>query len=86
MRSPSRGGSALGTGVVTSESKINYLRLDRGEEALLARAEVVHCERIQAVCRCDVVSSEDGTERLCATAQGPIAKLPTPSEDPGRTE
>ena len=77
------GGSALGTGVVTSEFKINYLRPARGE-ALVARAEVVHCGRTQAVCRCDVFSSEGGAERLCATAQGTIAKLPTPSEDPSR--
>ncbi len=79
------GGSALGTGVVTSEFKINYLRPARGE-ALVARAEVVHCGRTQSVCRCDVFSSEGGAERLCATAQGTIAKLPTLSEDPNRAD
>ena len=79
------GGSALGTGVVTSEFKINYLRPTRGE-ALVARAEVVHCGRTQAVCRCDVFSSEGGAERLCATAQGTIATLPAPSEDPSRAD
>ena len=73
------GGSALGTGVVTSEFKINYLRPARGA-SLVARAEVVHCGRTQAVCRCDIFSSEGGSERLCATAQGTIAKLSTPSE------
>ena len=73
------GGSALGTGVVTSEYKINYLRPARGE-ALVARAEVVHCGRTQAVCRCDLFSSEGGGERLCATAQGTIVKLSTPAE------
>ena len=79
------GGSALGSGVVTSEFKINYLRPARGE-ALVARAEVVHCGRTQAVCRCDVFSSGCGAERLCATAQGTIAKLPTLSEDPNRAD
>ena len=79
------GGSALGTGVVISEFKINYLRPARGE-ALVARAEVVHCGRTQAVCRYVIFSSASGAERLCATAQGTIAKLPTPSEDPRRTD
>ena len=79
------GGGALGTGVVTSEFKINYLRPAWGE-ALVARAEVVHCGRTQAVCRCDIFSSEGGAERLCAAAQGTIAKLPKPSEDPSRTD
>ncbi len=79
------GGGALGTGVVTSEFKINYLRPAQGD-SLLARAEVVHCGRTQAVCRCDVFASEQGVERLCATAQGTIAKLPTPSQGPHRTD
>ena len=79
------GGSALGTGVVTSEFKINYLRPARGD-TLVARAEVVHCGRTQAVCRCDVFSQEAGAERLCATAQGTIARLSTPSEAPSRTD
>ena len=78
------GGSALGTGVVTSEFKINYLRPARGD-LLVARAEVVHCGRTQAVCRCDIFSSEGGGERLCATAQGTIAKLLTPSDGLART-
>lgn len=78
------GGSALGTGVVTAEFKINYLRPGRGD-SLVARAAVVHCGRTQAVCRCDVFSLQQGAERLCATAQGTIAKLAAPSGDPGRT-
>lgn len=73
------GGSVLGTGVVTSEFKINYLRpAQRG--SLVARAVVVHCGRTQAVCRCDVFSSEGGADHLCATAQGTIARLATPSD------
>ena len=80
MRSPSRAAARWGVGVVTSEFKINYLRPARGE-TLVARAEVVHCGRTQAVCRYDIFSSDGGAERLCATAQGTVAKLPTPSED-----
>ena len=73
------GGSVLGADVVTSEFKINYLRPVQGD-SLLARAAVVHRGRTQAVCRCDVFASEQGADRLCATAQGTIAKLATPSE------
>jgi uncharacterized protein (TIGR00369 family) len=68
------GGSALGQGVVTSEFKINYVRPAMGE-FLVARASVVHCGKNQAVCRSDVYVSDKGTERLCATAQGTIARL-----------
>ncbi len=74
----------LGTGVVTSEFTINYLRLARGD-SLIAQAAVVHCGRTQAVCRCDIFASEQGAERLRATAQGTIAKLAAPAEDLGRT-
>ena len=77
------GGIALGTGgVVTSEFKINYLRPARGD-SLIVRAAVIHGGRTQAVCRCDVFSSEQGADRLCATAQGTIAKLPPPSQKAG---
>ncbi|HEX7045922.1 MAG TPA: PaaI family thioesterase [Burkholderiales bacterium] len=68
------GGAALGTAVVTSEYKINYVRPAIGE-ALIARASVVHAGRTQAVCRCDVYVSADGEEKLCATALGTIARL-----------
>ena len=68
-------GSRLGAAVVTSEFKINYLRPAMGE-FLVASATVVHCGRTQAVCRCDIVVSEQGGERLCATAQGTVARLP----------
>lgn len=78
------GGSALGTGVVTSEFKINYVRPARGD-ALVARASVVHAGRTQAVCRCDVFASEPGGERLCATAQGTIAVLAAPAADGPRS-
>jgi uncharacterized protein (TIGR00369 family) len=73
------GGSALGEGVVTSEFKINYVRPAMGE-FLIARASVVHAGKNQAVCRCEVYFSDKGTERLCATAQGTIARLAQSSE------
>jgi uncharacterized protein (TIGR00369 family) len=68
------GGGALGTAVVTSEFKINYVRPALGD-ALIARASVVHAARTQAVCRCDVFACADGDEKLCATAQGTIVRL-----------
>jgi uncharacterized protein (TIGR00369 family) len=67
------GGSVLGTEVLTAEFKINYLRPAKGEY-LIARASVVHAGRSQAVCRCDVFASDQGTEKLCATAQGTIVR------------
>lgn len=71
------GGSELGTGVVTSEYKINYVRPTLGE-AIVARATVVYAGKSQAVCRCDIFAIENGEERLCATAQGTITKKPRP--------
>ena len=68
------GGTVLGGSVVTAGFTINFLRPARGD-FLIARAAVVHGGRTQAVCRCDVFVSEDGAERLCATAQGTIAEL-----------
>ena len=68
------GGSALGSWVVTSEFKVNFLRPATGNE-LVARATTVHAGRSQAVCRCDVFTVVEGQERLCATAQGTISKL-----------
>ncbi len=71
------GGSVLGTGVVTSEFKINYLRPARGE-LLVARATVVHHGKRQAVCRCEVYALENGNETPCAIAQGTIVRLSAP--------
>lgn len=65
------GGSVLGTAVVTSEFKINYVRPAMGE-FLVARAHAVHHGKRQAVCRCDVFVSDQGAETLCATAQGTV--------------
>jgi uncharacterized protein (TIGR00369 family) len=67
------GGIALGSAVVTSEFKINYVRPAIGQRAV-ARAEVVHAGKRQAVCRCDVLVVDGGDERLVATALGTIAR------------
>jgi uncharacterized protein (TIGR00369 family) len=67
------GGSILGSEVVTSEFKINYLRPAMGD-ALVARAAVVHAGKTQVVCRCDVFACRDGRVVHCATAQGSIMR------------
>jgi uncharacterized protein (TIGR00369 family) len=66
-------GAAFGPAVITSEYKINYLRPATGD-TLIARAEVLHAGKRQAVCRCDVFAVKDGAEKLCATAQGTILR------------
>ena len=71
------GGSVLGTAVVTSEFKINYLKPAKGE-FLVASASVIHHGKRQAVCRCDVFAVNHGAETLCATAQGTIVRLSIP--------
>lgn len=68
------GGSLLGMAVVTSEYKINFVRPAMGE-MLIAKSTVVHAGKNQAVCRCDVLAVRDGSETLCATAQGTITRL-----------
>ncbi len=80
------GGAALGTAVVTSEYKINYLRPALGER-LIARASVLHAGRNQAVCRCDVfvAAAVGSAETLCAVAQGTIARLSEGQPDANRT-
>ncbi len=75
------GGAALGTAVVTSEYKINYMRPAMGRE-LVVRAKAVHAGKSQAVCRCDIFSvNEEGKETLCAIAQGTIVRLSAPSSN-----
>jgi uncharacterized protein (TIGR00369 family) len=69
------GGTKLGVAVLTVEYKINYLRPAVGTR-LIARANVVYAGKTTATCRCDVFSvAADGTEKVCATAQGTIAKI-----------
>ena len=73
------GGGALRSETVTVEFKINFLRPAKGE-FIVARAMVIHAGKNQAVCRCDVHSFKDGSESLCATAQGTVARLGQPPE------
>lgn len=65
-------GTTLGPAVLTGGFSIQYLRPATGT-TLVARAEVVHTGRRQAVARCDLfVVGEDGDEKLCAVAQGTV--------------
>jgi uncharacterized protein (TIGR00369 family) len=74
------GGSVLGPRVLTQEYKINYLRPAAGKK-LSARATVVSAGRGHAVCRCDVFAAgTDGSETLCAAAQGTIASVASSEE------
>ena len=69
------GGTAMRVPVVTSEYKINYMRPAIGVR-LVARAEAVYLSKSQAVCRCEVFAvADDGSEKLCALAQGTIARM-----------
>ncbi|MFT3881259.1 MAG: PaaI family thioesterase [Gemmatales bacterium] len=68
------GGSAMGTAVVTSEFKINYVRPAIGD-VLIARASASYAGKSQAVCRCDLFVVKDGVEKLCAVAQGTIVRI-----------
>ena len=76
------GGTAMRVPVVTSEYKINYVRPALGER-LIARARAVHVSRTQAVCQCEVFALSAGQEKLCAIAQGTIAKLGGAADGPG---
>jgi uncharacterized protein (TIGR00369 family) len=73
------GGTAMRVPVVTSEFKINYVRPAIGER-LVARAKAVHVGKTQAVCTCEIFTVDAGQEKLCAIAQGTIARLPDRSE------
>jgi len=75
------GGTAMQVPVVTSEYKINYVRPAIGER-LIARARAAHVSKSQAVCQCEVFVIKAGEEKLCAVAQGTIAKL---AEAPSQT-
>jgi uncharacterized protein (TIGR00369 family) len=67
------GGTAMQVPVVTSEYKINYVRPAVGDR-LVARARAVHVSQTQAVCQCEVFAVTGAEEKLCAIAQGTIAK------------
>jgi uncharacterized protein (TIGR00369 family) len=78
------GGSVLGPAVVTSEFKINYVRPACGTH-VVARAVVIHAGQSQAVCRCEVFTIDEleAEPRLCAVAQGTIARLRRPASAVG---
>lgn len=70
------GGVVLGPQIVTLEMKLNYIRPAAGK-VLIARATPLSSGKRQAVVRCDLfVTGEDGVEKLCAAAQGTIARMP----------
>lgn len=68
------GGSALGP-CLTQEYKLNFIRPGRGV-ALVGVGEVLNAGKTSAVTRCEIWDeAEDGTRKLCAAAQGTIAKV-----------
>ncbi|MDE0384061.1 MAG: PaaI family thioesterase [Defluviicoccus sp.] len=72
------GGLAMGGNALVSEYKINYVRPGVGK-TLVARAEAIAVGRSQAVCQSRVYGvAEDGTEKLCAIAQGTVVPAPDP--------
>ncbi len=64
-----------GTGVLTTEFKINLVAPARGER-LLARGRVVKPGRTLTICRSDVYAGEGDTETLCATALLTMMQVP----------
>ncbi len=66
-------GIALKSDCVTTEFKINYVRPSVGSH-LIARSRVRSIEERQAVAQCDIFAVSDGEEKLCALAQGTVAK------------
>jgi uncharacterized protein (TIGR00369 family) len=71
-------GTVVGARVLTAGFTIDYLRPAQGE-LLRAHAQVVRAGRSRVVCRCDLIMvRDDGTEALCAVAQGTIA-VPEPA-------
>lgn len=66
-------GTTAGAGVLTTGFTIDYLRPATGT-VLRAHAQVVRSGRSRVVCRCDIFAvNEEGTQTLCAVAQGTIA-------------
>jgi uncharacterized protein (TIGR00369 family) len=71
-------GTEPGHRPLTAGFTIDYVR-PAGGEFLRARARVVRHGKALAVCRCDLASvNGDGTETLCAVAQGTISFAPPP--------
>ena len=61
-----------GSWAATTEFKLNLLRPVRGG-VLRARADVIAMSRRTAVVRIDVTNDDDGSDRLCAAAQGTVS-------------
>ncbi|MEV8007767.1 PaaI family thioesterase [Streptomyces parvus] len=79
-------GAAVGPAVLTAGFTIDYLRPARGE-VLRARAQVVRPGRSRVVCRCDLLMVDaEGTETLCAVAQGTIAVAGSAGSAPAAAE
>ena len=71
------GGLALGGDALMSEFKINFVRPAVGGR-LIARARTTALSKRQAVCQGKVYAvSADGTETLCAVAQGTVVAAST---------
>lgn len=71
-------GTVVGVRLLTAGFTIDYLRPAQGV-LLRAHAEVVRAGRSRVACRCDLSSVDaQGTETLCAVAQGTIA-VPDPA-------
>ncbi|WP_436772645.1 PaaI family thioesterase [Yinghuangia sp. YIM S09857] len=67
-------GTVLGSAILTAGFAVTYVRPASGNH-LRARATVLTSTRSQAVCSCEIVAvGEDGTERICATAQGTVRR------------
>ena len=67
------GGIALGGDALTSEYKINYVRPATGSH-LIARAKAHSVGKRQAVCIAEIFTVLDGSEKLCAIAQGTVVR------------
>ncbi len=67
------GDTALGSSVLTSEFKINFLKPAIGEK-LVAEAKVVSSGKRLAVCVCEIFAVKGEEKKLVAIAQGSILK------------
>ncbi|WTW92521.1 PaaI family thioesterase [Streptomycetaceae bacterium NBC_01309] len=67
-------GTVLGPAILTAGFAVTYVRPASGTR-LRARATVLTSTRSQAVCSCEIAAvDEDGSERICATAQGTVRR------------